>query len=202
MAHRALYSTTSWVETIELPIPLSAVRLVYPLRNNETGIMRDVIINKLNRSSNSEKMCGGRYVADSDPKIYIPFPEQPKPEVSDCDIDTLRIEVEEKTWTPTLYQAPMPPSVIDELRNKYSVLRDRYDESYVRAREQRAAGFERARIEREKLMVTPRQEYHRLMKLQKSRTEEKTLDQDMLMRIGEVMARNRRPVSETKEASV
>lgn len=189
--------------TQEVPIPLSAVRLVYPLRNTETGAMRDVIINKLNRSSKREKNLGyaGRYIADSDPKIFIPFPEQPKPEYSDNECDTLRIEAEEKTWTPTLYQAPMPPSVLDELRNKYGIFRTRHDESWVRARERRAAELERERINKEKLMVTPLQDYHRMKKLEKSKAKEKTLDQKTLMGIGEIMARNRVSVSGTKEAS-
>lgn len=166
--------------------------------------MRDVIIKKLSRSSKKETKWGydGRYVADSDPKIFIPVPEQPKPEYSDHDIDTLRIEVEEKTWTPTLFQAPMPPSVLDELRNKYSIFRDRHDESYVRAREELAGRLERARIIRKKVMLTPLQEYHKMKKLEKSKTEERPLGKETLTMIGKIMARNGRSVLQTKVARV
>ncbi len=181
------------IRTIEAPIPLSAIRLVHPLPNAETGSMRDVIIKELRRSSNSERKLGfaGRYVAGTAPKLYIPLPKKAKDEPAEHEIDTLRIEVEEKTWTPTLFQPPMPPSVIDELRNKYSIFRDRHDESYVGAREERAAELEEVRRKKEEAMLTPLEEYHWMKKLEKGRMEEKPLEREMLVKIGEVMARNK-----------
>lgn len=180
------------IRTVELPIPLSAVRLVYPLPNPEIGSLRDVIIAELRRSSNGERSLGygGRYVAGTEPRIYIPFPEKPTEEDMEYEIDTLRIEVEEKTWTPTLFQPPMPPSIIDELRNKYSIFRDRHDEGYVRKREQLAAELENARSVKEESMLTPLEEYHRMKRLERSRTVQKPLDNAMLNKIGELMARN------------
>lgn len=185
-------SDKSPIRTMELPIPLSAVRLVYPLPNPELGSLRDVIIAELRRSSNSERSLGygGRYVADTEPRIYIPFPEEPIEENMEYEIDTLRIEVEEKTWTPTLFQPPMPTTIIDELRNKYSIFRDRHDEGYIRKRERLAADLEKERSEKEELMLTPLEEYHRMKVLEKSRTVQKPLDNEMLSNIGELMARN------------
>lgn len=178
--------------TVELPIPLSAIRLVYPLPNPEIGSLRDVIIAELRRSSNDERSLGygGRYVAGTEPRIYIPFPEKPIEENIDCEIDTLRIEVEEKTWTPTLFQPPMPISIIDELRNKYSIFRDRHDKDYIRKRDRLAAEVENERSKKQELMLTPLEEYHRMKMLEKSRIAQKPLDNEMLSNIGELMARN------------
>lgn len=177
---------------MELPIPLSDVRLVCPLPNPELGSLRDVIIAELRRSSNSELSLGygGRYVAGTEPRIYIPFPEKSIEENMEYGIDTLRIEVEEKTWTPTLFQPPMPTSIIDELRNKYSIFRDRHDEDYIRKRDRLAAELENERSEKEELMLTPLEEYHRMKVLEKSRTAPKPLDNEMLSNIGELIARN------------
>lgn len=178
------------VQTTEAPIPLSAVRLVYPLRDSETGILRDVMIKELKRTPRDERRLGldGRYIADTDPQIYIPFPKQEEEDPPEHEIDTLRIEVEQKTWTPTLTRPPMPPSIIDELRNKYSIFRDRHDEDWVRAREERAAERERAAIEKEELMMTPLEELKRLDKLKKSKMKKEPLDREILMGIGELMA--------------
>lgn len=180
------------IRTMELPIPLSAVRLVYPLPNPELGSLRDVIIAELRRSSNGERSLGygGRYVAGTEPRIYIPFPEKPIEENMEYEIDTLRIEVEEKTWTPTLFQPPMPTSVIDELRNKYSIFRDRHDEGYIRKRDRLASELENERSEKKELMLTPLEEYHRMKVLEKSRIVQKPLDNEILSNIGELMARN------------
>lgn len=180
------------IRTMEIPIPLSAVRLVYPLPNPEIGSLRDVIIAELRRSSNGERSLGygGRYVAGTEPRIYIPFPETPVEGKLEYEIDTLRIEVEEKTWTPTLFQPPMPPILIDELRNKYSIFRDRHDEGYIRKRDQLAAELENARSEQEEVMLTPLEEYHRMKRVEKSRTSQKPLDKKVLNNIGQLMARN------------
>lgn len=184
------------LRTMELPIPLSTVRLVYPLPNPELGSLRDVIIAELRRSSNGERSLGygGRYVAGTEPRIYIPFPEKPIEENMEYEIDTLRIEVEEKTWTPTLFQPPMPTSIIDELRNKYSIFRERHDEGYIRKRDRLAAELENGRSEKKELMLTPLEEYHRMKVLEKSRTVQKPLDDEMLSNIGEVMARNAKEI--------
>lgn len=191
------------LRTVEAPIPLSAVRLVYPLRHQETGILQDVVIKELKRTSASQRRKGldGRYIADTDPPISIPWPtrEGKEEELPEHDIDTLRIEVEEKTWLPTLETPPMPPSVIDELRNKYSIFRDRHDESWVRAREERAAERERAASVREVMMLTPLEELRRLKKLEKSNMIEKPLNHKILMRIGELMAQNKAPLARVSE---
>lgn len=160
-----------------------------------------MIIKVLKRTPSYERKQGldGRYIADTDPQIYIPFPKQEEDEPPEHQTDTLRIEVEQKTWIPTLFQPPMPPSVIDELRNKYSIFRDRHDESWVRAREKRAAEREKAAIEKEELMMTPSEELKRLKKLEKSKTMEEPLNREILMGIGELMAHNKAQLVGVKE---
>ena len=121
----------SRLATLEAPLPLSSVRLVYALEDAKTGTLRDHVIEALTRGRNFVKDSEYRYVAGANPRIEIPWPEK-EPEVhEDHDIDTLRIEVEDRTWVPSLIRPPMPLSVIDELRNKYSKFRDRHDHSYV-----------------------------------------------------------------------
>lgn len=64
--------------------------------------------------------------------------------------DTARYDVDARTWTPTLLRAPLPFSMIDELRGKYSEFRTRHTKEFVekvaaneRRKKARAAYFER-----------------------------------------------------------
>lgn len=185
------------IRTTEASIPLSDVRLVYPLPHPETGMVRDVIIKELRRLQKN----GPRYIAGLQPLTHIPFPPITKPDHPEHEIDTLRIEVEEETWTPTLIRPPMPGSIIDELRNKYSVFRDRHDEVFVQGMERRAA--RRASLEKVKMarMVTPLQELNKLERKERAKKGRKVLDEETLRGIGELMARQKGEVRE-KEAVV
>lgn len=113
----------------------------------------------------------------------------------DHDIDTLRIDVEEETWIPTLLRAPMPGTVIDELRNKYSAFRSRHEESYV-AMHERADARNARREERRSLgmggMMTPLRELHVKQRREREwgKRREEGISEEVLGRIGEVMARN------------
>lgn len=126
------------MHTTEAPIPVSAVKLVYPLPDPITGIPRDVIINKLVKRDvhfdpYKNEETWSRYLSPQN--ILIPWPEESEPTYADEKPDTLRIDVEEKTFLPTLLRPPMPMTVIDELRNKYSLFRDRHDEEWVATKE-------------------------------------------------------------------
>ncbi|KAG8527906.1 uncharacterized protein KY384_006822 [Bacidia gigantensis] len=61
------------------------------------------------------------------------------------DIDTLRVDVEARTWTPSLIRVPFPDGVIDELRGKYSRFRNNHDPEYI----QKVEENERKRLARE-----------------------------------------------------
>ena len=63
--------------------------------------------------------------------------------------DTPRYDVDARTWTPTLLRAPLPFSVVDELRGKYSAFRTRHTREFMekvveneRRKKGRAAYFE------------------------------------------------------------
>ena len=132
----SLQQTSRPSQSTSLPIPLTSLRLVAALPHPDTGVERDVIINALKlRRRNIAQLRGEdppeRVIAGVSPTIAIPYPEKEKKEEEEHDCDTLRIEVEDKTWTPTLTEPPMPPSIIDELRGKYSKFRTRHDEEWL-----------------------------------------------------------------------
>lgn len=121
--------------------------------------------------------------------VEIPWPEKQEPDLKDHKCDTLRLEVENKTFVPTLLRPPMPESVIDELRHRYSRFRTRHDPEYVA----RLEAQEQEKQDRRKLMDgmrTPLQEYHRAERDRKKKKGKPRLSVEMLERIGEVMAKN------------
>lgn len=121
--------------------------------------------------------------------VEIPWPKKEEADVKDYKCDTLRIEVDTKTFVPTLLRPPMPESVIDELRNRYSRFRTRHDPAYLA----RLEAAEQEKQDRRKLMDsmrTPLQEYHRAERDRKKKKGKPRLTQEMLEKIGEVMAKN------------
>lgn len=174
-------------------IPLSDVRLVYPLPDPETGVPHDVVIERLSPVDRQwdrvkkEWDDGQRLIAGTN--TIIPWPEKLPPEYEDHDVDTLRISVEEDTFRPYLLNPPMPLSVIDELRNKYSKFRTRHDWEYVQKKEAEDARSEK-RKELGKTMRTPLQELKDVREKEKA-LKEKELSDEQLARIGEVIERER-----------
>ena len=178
--------------TYDCPFPFSSVRLVHPLPHPETGVLRDVVIKELRKSKLPPKKSTDarpqRYIAGLDPPTNIPYPEKEPEEFEDNDVDTLRIEVEEKTWVPTLRRPPMPPGIIDELRNKYSKFRDRHDESFI-AKKLKEDEEAAERKNSAKKMMTPLKELHRKERAEKKARGKPQLSEETLQKIGEVMAR-------------
>ena len=173
-------------------IPLSAVRLVHPLRDEETGVTRDVVIQKLKPTRISydrptRKLSWIRVVPGLN--VEIPWPKTDEPEKKDYDCDTLRIDVEEKTFVPTLLRPPVPESVINELRNQYSKFRTRHTEEYIAEKEAEEA-LKQARKDSVETMITPLQELNRQQRDARRARGQPELTDEMLERIGEVMARN------------
>ncbi|KAI0552743.1 hypothetical protein F4679DRAFT_49093 [Xylaria curta] len=178
---------------IELPLPISAVRLVHPITDPATGKTRDVIINQLVHRGlvvdrQTDKRRWDRVVPGLN--ISIPWPVKEEPEIPDNTVDTMRIDVEEKTFVPTLLRPPMPEAVVDELRNKYSRFRTRHEPEYIARKE----AAEQAVKDRAKLMDsirTPLQEFHRAERETKKKKGKPRLTLEMLEKIGEVIAKNR-----------
>ncbi|KAL2864610.1 mitochondrial 54S ribosomal protein uL24m [Aspergillus lucknowensis] len=130
------YGNKSPFQTIPLPIPMDDVRLVVALDDPATGQTRDVLVEHivgggpfLEREHGVEIPRHTRYIAGEN--IEIPWPRQDPPTLKDEVWDTLRMEVETPTWVPSLHKPPFPPSVLDELRNKFSKYRTRHDPKFV-----------------------------------------------------------------------
>ena len=188
-----------------LPVPLSDVKLVAKLPNPETGVERDVVINELkiekNYGRDRDTIPFKRRIAGVVPRTYIPLPKKEDPEYDDYDSDTLRLDVEESTWMPTLREPPMPASIIDELRNKYGTFRTRHDDWYIAKKEEEDR---KARESKEMLnlkMVTPMQELKMKEKAEKQAKAAPRLSDEMLAKIGEIMVRNRQVQSESPKPS-
>lgn len=122
--------------TIPVPISINDVCLVAALDDPATGQTRDVLVQHirgggpfLERQYGVETPRHTRYIAGDE--IEIPWPRVEKPNFKDEEWDTLRMEVETPTWVPSLHSAPFPPSVLDELRNKFSRYRTRHDPAFV-----------------------------------------------------------------------
>ncbi|KAL2041198.1 hypothetical protein N7G274_006143 [Stereocaulon virgatum] len=180
------------IRTIPLPIPFASIRLIYPLRID--GRLQDCIISKLIRLPGNSKK---RYIANSDKatgslvEVPIPAKKDDKPEKKDHEIDTLRFEVEEQTWTPTLLRAPMPGSVIDELRGKYSKFRTRHEPGYALAlenREKRKAAYKAWVKSGGGMLLTPSREARLKERSELMAKGKPELKAEVLERIGEVMA--------------
>lgn len=125
---------------VENAIPVSHLRLVYPLPDPITGIPRDTILTKLVKRNKHFDPYTNEEAWDrvlSPQNITIPWPEDKHADADRIDMkpDTLRMQVEEKTFLPTLLRPPMPTTVIDELRNRYGKFRERHDEEWVAKKE-------------------------------------------------------------------
>ncbi|KAK4496330.1 hypothetical protein PRZ48_012310 [Zasmidium cellare] len=172
-------------------VPLEDIKLVYPLPDPKTGAHRDVIIDRLlpvNRrwdKNLKEWNDGDRVIPGTN--MLIPWPEKADPDYEDHEGDTLRISVEEQTFRPFLIRPPMPLSVIDELRNKYSRFRTRHDYDYIVKKEMQEAK-ESDRKDLIKTMRTPLQELADLRAKQRQE-QPKELSPEQLAKIGEVIAR-------------
>lgn len=210
------------IRAVPLPIPLSSVRLVHKVPDPDTGIETDKIISCLiplpdEKKAEIREECQdggisqqemenrlrGRTIPGSK-EVYGRWLEIPLPALAKHQSnkkghkqhhgadDTSRLEVERKTWTPTLLRAPMPGGVIDELRNKYSRFRTRHDADYQLALDNRARRKAEYKAWVESgggMLVTPAQEAGRAERAKlKEERGEPTLEKEVLERIGEVMA--------------
>lgn len=185
-------------------VPIQAVRLVHPLTDPVTKQTRDVIIKELvptgiRRDKPTGRMTWSRVVPGLN--IQIPWPRAfEEAEIKELEgqhpeypCDTLRINVEESTFVPTLLKPPMPAVVIDELRNRYSKFRTRHEDEYI----QKKIAEERAEAREKKersgkipvaAMMTPLQELHVKIREERKARGLPELTTSMLVRIGRVMA--------------
>jgi hypothetical protein len=124
-------------------ISIDDVRLVYRQKEEDprTGHIirdRDVLVDTIvgdgpyvQREPRSPLPRHTRYVSGSN--IEIPWPEVDAPAMRAFPGDTRRLELEKRTYTPSVQQDPLPQlSIIDELRPKYRIDRTAHEFDYVR----------------------------------------------------------------------
>ncbi|KFY07475.1 hypothetical protein V491_08526, partial [Pseudogymnoascus sp. VKM F-3775] len=170
----------------------ASVKLVVPLPDPETGTVRDVIVRDIVNSKIMFTRSGAaqytRMIAGLN--TVIPWPKIAPKEHPDHDADTLRIDVETRTFLPTLLKPPMPSSVIDELRNRFSIFRTRHEDEYLAKKEaEEAAKEERKRSI--KLMRTPLNEVNKRERTKRKALGKGELTPEMLAEIGAVIARKK-----------
>ncbi|EER43628.1 KOW domain-containing protein domain-containing protein [Histoplasma capsulatum var. duboisii H88] len=146
---------------ISLPFRFEDVRLVVPLHNSETGKVEDVVVKHMyggepyiDHPYGVETPKHTRYISDLD--VEIPWPEPTAPDHADEAVDTLRIDVEDRTHIPSVNAYPFPVTIIDELRNKFSKFRTRHDPEWVAQKEEEDRKMEERR---NRVWVTPKTEF-------------------------------------------
>lgn len=195
-----IISEDTFVQPNPAKVPIQAVRLVHPLRDPKTGKCRDVIINELVPRKIFRDKPTGRVTWDrviSGMEIEIPWPPETeaaerkeKQLVEDNPCDTLRRDVEDVTYVPTLMRPPMPTPIIDELRNRYSKFRTRHSAEYLKLMESRDASDEKRKQHDREIMSTPLQEIKAKYRRMRKQRGQPILTDSMLVKIGEVMAKN------------
>lgn len=162
------------------PVPISVddVRLVCTLEDN--GQQYEVVAKHVHGSgpfltrSNTSTPRHTRYISGEN--IRIPWPEENKiDKLTDEDGDTSRKEVEYETWTPSLGATPFQPSVMDELRNKYSKYRTRHDPAWVEAKKLEDL---RAEFLKSRKLLTPGGEYKAKLAEQKAAIRQSKKDEN------------------------
>ncbi|EEH18537.2 hypothetical protein PABG_07597 [Paracoccidioides brasiliensis Pb03] len=146
---------------ISMPVPFEDVRLVVPLTNSETGKVEDVVVKHMyagepfiDHPYGVDTPKHTRYISDLD--VEIPWPQPIIEDYKDEQVDTLRIDVEDRTHIPYLNERPFPLTVLDELRNKFSKFRTRHDPEWVALKEEEDRRLEE---QKNKLWVTPKTAY-------------------------------------------
>jgi large subunit ribosomal protein L24 len=185
----------------EQPSHYNDVRLVFPLPDPVTGALKDTIVANITMSKVFHDRREGekrwtRYIAGTG--IKIPWPAKEEKEYIDQPADTRIMDVEMKTYVPSLLKPPFPGSVVDELRNKYSKFRIRHEPEFVK----KIQAQEKKRQEKEAVSVrTPVQELNRLQRMEKKARGPQVLTEEILEKIGRAMAQNRPELLERIQAS-
>jgi len=119
--------------------------------------------------------------------IEIPWPEVTKEE-EEHESDTRRMNVEEKTYIPSLFMRPFPDTVIDELRGKYSKFRDRHERDYVEAKKKEDE--EKKKFSQIKI-ATPLKEINKRIRFEKKQLgKTQILTDEIMEKIGKTMVKS------------
>ncbi|KKA27449.1 hypothetical protein TD95_004692 [Thielaviopsis punctulata] len=180
-------------------IPISAIRLVHPIVDAKTGIARDVIVDTIQPANIRRDDITGTTEWDRvipGLNVILPWPPKERPENPLYAADTARTDIALETFVPTLLRPPMPASLIDELRGKFSVFRTRHEEWYVAKKEaeeaerkaRRALGPNKTPVDAS--MLSPEMEASKARKAERKARGQPELSEEMLAKIGEIMAKN------------
>lgn len=175
-----------------VPLLIKDVRLVVPLRNNATGEIKDTVVKHLRGGPPfpeaaylSKTPKHTRYIAGLD--IPVPWPKDEVPERKTEAADTLRVDVDDISFSATLNHIHMPVSVIDELRNKHSRTRKSHTQEYVQQKMKEDA---EEHWKKRRRMLLPQQEYWEHKAKQKETQSKTGLTKETLDLIREVQAAN------------
>jgi large subunit ribosomal protein L24 len=147
------------------------VRLVVASLDTMTGKVKDEVVQHLRGGepivdppygSNTPKHT--RYIGKTG--TSIPWPKAQITEVLAEAADTLRIQVDEESFFPSVQHLTVPEGLIDELRSKYSRTRRVHTQDYIR---QKMAEDAKEQWEKRRRMVLPQQEYWEYKAKQKSK---------------------------------
>lgn len=163
--------------------------------------MRDVIVKNLVsgptwRDSVTGKRRWNRYVDDSD--IKIPWPEKAEPTYEAYECDTRRNTVEDITYTPRLMESPFPSTILDELRNRYSVFRTRHEPEYVARKVQEDKDAENKKA-LAKSMRSPMKEIARLRRRMRKQAGKPRISPELKQRIAEIIEKKQAAATELLE---
>ncbi|OJJ47480.1 hypothetical protein ASPZODRAFT_130970 [Penicilliopsis zonata CBS 506.65] len=174
------YGNKQPVNSLELPMSIDHVKLVVTLDDPVTGTTRDMLVQHvyggepfLEREYGATTPKHTRYISGEN--IEIPWPRTEPPALKDEEWDTLRMEVETPTWLPSLEYAPFPPSVLDELRNKFSKYRVRHDPEWVR--EKKMEDYKKEYLQQQALL-TPKGELMAMIRAKKEEALKSKCDAD------------------------
>lgn len=193
-SYREKLSSLPAVSWSEAPLHYDDVRLVVPSPDPESKELRDVIVANVAVSKAIENRDEGewtwtRYIQGT--QIEIPWPEKTESEHFNQPPDTLIMDVEAITYTPSLLQRPFPESVIDELRNKYSRFRVRHDRAFVEKVEAATRKKKEDDAEARKAARTPLQLLNKKLRDERRARGRPVLTPAVMEQIGRVMAQNR-----------
>jgi len=192
------------VEPYQAPIPVSSVRLVHPLPDPNTGAVRDVVIRELKavgiiHDRPTKTVTWTRIIPGEN--IRVPWPKIAPKQQPEYKGDTKRTDVEERTFVPTLLTPPMPEAVLDELRGRYSIFRTRHTPEYIAKKEAEEAE-KQARKKSAQDMLLPLQEYNRKLREVRRALGQPVLSEEMLEKIGAVIAKNAQLRASGRNAAV
>ena len=158
------------------------VKLVHAMAD-EAGYFRDVIVDEVKLVENRMSKKSKRIIPGLE--VEVPWPKEEEPEHEDTDSDTLRMTVDERTFEPVLNELPMPASVIDELRGKYSRFRTRHEPEYIARKEAELAYLKDKAARVQDMGLTP---FMKQAAEHKARSKElPELSEEQLAAIGEMM---------------